>query len=581
MERNNWLLKKFWNVNFIIRNLILPLGILVFYCALYSWFSKVFLPAGVTPLFASRLLAYTGVLLVAILGLLSVLVLSKKAGQFTYTYAVKKTGLSDWFLLLLPLVPVVQYLVNNQEILSAVDILLIIAFFSLISCLVIVIFPLLTGDAEAARLSKFIGLAFIFTVTSMPLLSKSFHWYQRGSLKIQLLVLLGSFAITWLLSRLQIKWVLPAFIVVFFISNTITQFVQSHQSSPESTGSMDTNPLLLAVSGKTPTFTPNVYLLLYDAYVSNETLLAHGIDNSAQEEYLVNEGFTLYPHTYSIGSDTLGSMSTVLNASTDFYGNERRAVSGDGVVQRIFRSLGYKAFGVFPTDYMFRGIGSHYDYLLPVNVTPVSLQVFRAILLGEFRFDLGFSDQPYEKFLETKQNILQGILGSPVFVYSHTDVPSHSQNSGECLPNETELFSQRLDLANAEMRQDVDTVLAHDPQAIVIIAGDHGPYLTKNCYFLSGVYETSEITRLDIQDRFGSFLAIRWPAGEYKEYDRITVLQDMFPAIFATMFQDAGILDSEIEPIIPSTNAISGASVDNGIIIGGVNNGQPLFLSGK
>jgi phosphatidate phosphatase APP1 len=32
--------------------------------------------------------------------------------------------------------------------------------------------------------------------------------------------------------------------------------------------------------------------------------------------------------------------------------------------------------------------------------------------------------------------------------------------------------------ANQEMQVDVQTILQHHPDAIIILAGDHGPYLT-------------------------------------------------------------------------------------------------------
>jgi hypothetical protein len=132
------------------------------------------------------------------------------------------------------------------------------------------------------------------------------------------------------------------------------------------------------------------------------------------------------------------------------------------------------------------------------------------------------------------------------------------------------------------MRQDVETIIANDPEAIIIIAGDHGPYLTKNCSVTSGHYDISEISRLDIQDRYGTFLAIRWSTEDFKTYDDIAVLQDVFPAVFAYLYQDTAILQSKVDSTIPApVNAISGATVKNGIVYGGINDGEPLFLSGK
>jgi hypothetical protein len=271
----------------------------------------------------------------------------------------------------------------------------------------------------------------------------------------------------------------------------------------------------------------------------------------------------------------------VLNASTEYYGEERRGVSGDGTVQNILKYLGYKTYGIFPTDFMLLGIGSSYNFSFPESRVPPYIKLISAILIGEFRFDLGFTEQPHNQFVETKQSILESVYGNQVFIYTHSNFPGHSPFSGACPPEETDTYKDKLISANYEMQQDIQTITENDPEAIVILAGDHGPYLTKNCTSTLGVYDISEISRLDIQDRFGTFLAIKWPTEDFENYDDITVLQDLFPSIFAYLYRDTRILDSKIEPIILSINQISGASVNDGIIYGGINDGEPLFLSGK
>lgn len=361
----------------------------------------------------------------------------------------------------------------------------------------------------------------------------------------------------------------------------MTQYLSKVATPDASTLRMLENELLLAVEGRNPSVTPNIYLLVYDAYVSNETMLSHGIDNSTQEQYLSEQGFRLYPHAYSVGAKTVETMSRVLNASTRYYGNSRRAVSGDGTVQRIVKDIGYETYGVFPSDYMFLGIGSTYDYSVPKRSTPPSIHLISAILLGEFRFDLKFNSQPHNLYVEEKQSIFNNVSGNQVFIYMHSDLPSHSRISGVCEPNEADLYKERVLKANLEMQQDIQTITENDPEAIVIVAGDHGPYITKNCRSTGSNYDISEISRLDVQDRFGTFLAIRWPTIDFEEYDEITVLQDMFPAIFAYMYGDVNILESKVEPVTLNPSTVSGVSVDDGIIIGGINDGEPLFLSGE
>ena len=186
-----------------------------------------------------------------------------------------------------------------------------------------------------------------------------------------------------------------------------------------------------------------------------------------------------------------------------------------------------------------------------------------------------------DQYLKIKEDALLAIAGERSFVYSHSNYPSHSQNSGACLPDEKDLYKERLAVANVEMRQDIQTISEQDPQAIIIIAGDHGPYLTKNCVTLAEEYEQSEIDRLDLQDRYGTFLAIRWPTGDYMDYDEIKILQDIFPTVFSYLYQDPEFLKLKVEPITIRPGTVSDVIVDHGVIVGGIDDGEALFENGQ
>jgi hypothetical protein len=584
--KENPMLKKFFEVNFFISNLLVPMVVLALYCGSFAYFSSNFLLEGVNYFFVSRLEKYVLFMTAGMCLTFFIIFKLKKDDKFASKHFANKFYLGDLLLLLLPLTLVVQYIIYNQEILSSVEILYVLVFFVFFSGFYIFAVPAVLGSVISTRTLKILGLAFVFTILSMASLSNYFTWFGKGSLKTQLMFFGGTFLVTWLLYNLNKKEVLYLLITVNFVTNSSIQLLSHHTEADVPSHPVEENRLRSMVEGRIPATTPNIYLLVYDAYVPNETMLGYGIDNSLQEDYLSGQGFKLYPHTYSIGSATIPSMSRVLNASTDYYGDDRRGVSGDGIVQNIVRNLDYKTYGLFFSDYMFRGFGESYDYSIPKISTPPYIELSKSILIGEFRFnidDIGYTGQTRDKFVEAKQSVFKGISSGEnrVFIYMHTNLPSHTQNSGACLPNETDLFQERLKNANSEMRQDLKTIIENDPGAIVIVAGDHGPHLTKNCTGTSGVYDISEISRLDIQDRHATFLAIRWPTEDFAEYDNITVLQDLFPAVFAYLYKDPSILESKIDPVIPIPNLISGTSVRNGIIYGGINDGEPLFLSGK
>ncbi|MDR3165988.1 MAG: LTA synthase family protein, partial [Synergistaceae bacterium] len=166
------------------------------------------------------------------------------------------------------------------------------------------------------------------------------------------------------------------------------------------------------------------------------------------------------------------------------------------------------------------------------------LSLLRGILTGEFRFDLGgennySSDESFHEFLRGSAVTKEG----PWFTAVHYDHPGHSQESGALLPNETELFVERYVKALAEMGKDIEAILTAKPSAIIIIIGDHGPYLTGEGFQWIHLpnYSLDEITELMVRDRFGTLVSIRWPDPERaSKYDaNLLVNQDIFPVVFA------------------------------------------------
>ena len=520
-------------------------------------------------------------LLVSLLTLPALVIVLVKRSSLAHTLPPRPRRLtSSLWIALLPLVPVICYLLVNKDILSLLDVVVLLAACLGISFVLVVAIPALLSRYSPTRLLASVAGAFAFTIMNMASVSGLLHWLEKGNIKTQLFLFALALVITWLLLGLRNTKDLAFVVVAFLLGSAAIQLLT--ESYPATPAAYNESRLAELVAGRQPSRTPNIYLLVYDAYTPNETMLFYGIDNSDQEDFLVEQGFTLYPHTYSVGAATLSSMNRVLNVAVDADDwQSRTGVSGGGVIDELLRSLDYRVYGIFGYDYMFRGpLGSQYDYSIPRHSIPSYQLLLAGIWMGEFRFDIGFQTLDHEEYVQAKREVFAAPGEGPLFVYTHSAIPGHSQNSGVCLPNETELHAERLREANAEMRQDIAGIITNDPDAIIIVTGDHGPYLTKNCLILDE-YDPAEITRADIQDRFGAFLAVRWPADDYSEFDQITVLQDIFPAIFAWMYRDPALLEARIEPATLDTGVISTVVVKHGIISGGADDGQPLFLSGE
>ena len=569
----------------IWRHGLIPAAVLTLYFLIFSFSLPRLLPEydrTVSTVFVSRAGKFSFLLTAAaLLAFLAGLRLNR-GSTIRVRHHRDRLSPADLILVLVPLTPIVQYLITNQDILSPSGALLVLAAFAFFSLLLVIGMPLVLGGIGSGRTLMILGMTFAFLVNDLAALSARFRWFEAGSLKIQLVIFSAVFGAAWLLYRQPAGRKLAGlFAAVFFLSNGAVHLATQARGGTEMERGGRESRLAAAAGSRLPRSTPNIYLLVYDSYVVNETMLGYGIDNSAQEDRLRQLGFKIYPHTYTVGEYTIPSMSRVLEASAEYPGSRRRGVSGSGTVPQLLKRYGYETCGIFQSDRFFQKIGSGYDSSFPaVNDRATPRLLVKAILMGEFRFDVVFDRPSREQFVKRKLSTFAAVSPRPRFVYMHDYLPGHSQISGRCLPDETELFRERLAEANRQIDQDIAAIIRADPVSLIIVAGDHGPYLTKNCIGTGGDYDLSEIARLDIQDRFGTFLAIRWPDENYTDYDEITVLQDIFPAIFAYLFRDRDLLAAKIPPRTLSPETISGAEVRDGVIHGGINDGEPLFLTG-
>lgn len=533
-----------------------------------------YFPQGINKSFlilSKKILNIWFVLLIFLVALFPRFNIFKKKFQFReLEYQVK----SDFFLVLIPMSAITQYIISNQDILTINN-----SFKLFFVCLLASIFfvnalPTIFSMIIPRPFLVSLSLTFISLVFYMPVLALENSWHGVGSFKIQSLLFLALF-FTSLVLLIKSEKSLKIIATIFFISNTISNFT----SSVSQKNINFTNNPFVQQSKETPLkMKPDIYLLTFDGYVVNETMKKYGIDNSEQEKFLRELGFKVYPKTYSIAGATLSTMFRVLDASPQF--RMKGAVfAGNSRVHEFLRDQGYKLGGVHNSPSYWQNSKPNLNFYYPrlENNSSGYDILLNSILEGEFRFDAprSYSSITYDEFLKKKHHFIREVKG-PKFLYTHTG-PDHSQNSGKCLPNETDLFKKRLIKANEEMKKDLELILKTNPEALIIINGDHGPYLTGNCTWLK--MPSSKVTRLDLQDRYGTFLAIRWPKSLDGNDKKITVIQELFPNIFSELMGN----NTLIEKIkIPSTTVedfrTSEIGVKNGIIQGGVDKGKPLFL---
>ncbi len=493
-------------------------------------------------------------------------------------------NLSDCLLIFIPLTPIVQYALLNQQLLTSYEQLQFIAILAIILFTLIWLLPFLLEKFLPVCGLIPLGLALTVIFVSMPTFVAMSSWIIRPDLTLLAGGLLILFSLFHLLYMKQKKLLQVLAVIFCTISSSYTGYLVYFSVSTAANNPYLDRATNIDYSKFIPTTAmqkkPDVYLLTYDAYVEQSTMQQYGINNLAQEDFLLKNGFKIYPNMYSIAAHSDSTMSRMLEMNNKLIKSPYSSLAGNALVPAIFKQQGYKTYGVLYPSFLMDNIG--YDFAFPKIGKNYSLgltSLLEGLKEGEFRFTLINQPREYQQseWIEAKRKIFAEQTVHPKFMYTHTG-PGHSQNSGVCLPNETKLFEQRLIKANQEMQQDLETILASNRSAIIIINGDHGPYLTGDCLHLDNLTSTAEVNQLHLQDRVGAFLAIRWPDDSYQKYDDIRILQDTFEAVFKYLFDTQEVLHQRIPT---ATIALGGIlpehMVKEGKIMRGVDKGKMLF----
>ena len=442
-----------------------------------------------------------------------------------------------------------------------------------IACLVI-IFNFFISNRFLKFNLKFNLLTFLIFIVSVPSLSSIFGWSEQASLRVALPLFCLIIIITFLLLTYQ-KLLLKIFSIAFSLSILSSLFVTNlYKPSYKSN-----NRLEQIFYNKEMKNKPNIYLLTYDSYVSNEVMGLYGIDNSKQEKFLKEEGFTFYNKAYTISTQSVFSIGRMLDLQK---GNEHKAVAGKSFATKVLGKNGYKTFGIFRDRYFFNSQNNldYYDMSFP---KVQSTGILKALISGKFTWDINQIEGGYQYFLKKKSDVIMQKHKQPIFLYTHTG-PFHSPKNGSCNSKwEINEYKIRLDTANIEMKRDVRRIKISDPNAIIIVNGDHGPFMLNKCGKLNSLKLSKKVDRPFLKDNFSSFLAISWPKNYNNPFPEtnITILQDTFFEIFEYLFQSKEIYDYRLKPITDIKESgeliAGGVFVNNNKIIGGQFNDKNLF----
>ena len=501
--------------------------------------------------------------------------------DFKFKKKIELPELKDLLLLALPMAPVLDYAVLNSDYLDLFGLLYLFAITLGFTIFFSFIFPLVFSYFASFKTLMISGLALSFTIITMGKISDNpDNFFLDNQFATQFLYLIISFVAVYLLYIFNKKVAYVA-VIFFMISGIVVNFLNYSENSVKFIKE-DSDRLEKFLDNKNNEIIKkkNIYLMVYESYANLETLNHYGFDNSNHIKFLEKNGFKIYHGIYSNGGLSIESTSRILEINGELSKPGRHYTSGNAFGLNVLKANNYKTIGLFKSHYFFGSAPINWDEYYPEGNAAkyFGKNLINIIFEGEFRFDVFDDFYSYDKYLELKRKYLNSIKNPSLF-YTHNSYPGHSGNSGRCASNEKELYFEGMKKANVEMKNDIGNILKNDPDSIIVLLSDHGPYLTKNCRELRD-YDVSEIDKYDIQDRYGAFLSIYWPKSISDNKNDIVITQDIFPAILSNITSNPKLFDElkvKRKFFDNFENNTGGVNVFDGIITGGKDLGKPLF----
>ena len=324
---------------------------------------------------------------------------------------------------------------------------------------------------------------------------------------------------------------------------------------------------------------PNIYFILVDGYSSFAYMREQGIDISLLTKYLSSNGFRMYDDTYSNYQPTTSAMAAILNMEHHYYSlntnlvnfsevtkQSRVIIGGENNLAHILKRNGYSIQYIHQSNYLLLQ-GCSADSCFPQNDRWAGLW----IVLGKVFNEYLSKEKTIEEMRQQVRTLIDDVDNAPRFQYIHAiHLPGHVSRKALRLANcdenaEVKKYASRVAKAGNYLQVQINEIIGRDPGAVVVIAGDHGPLISRKCSFDSKINTLSEY-----RDRAGAIMAIRWSKNYDGRYDdRMVSGVNLFRYVLASLAENEASL---LETAVPDDVFIRAGKP----IFKVIDNGKPL-----
>ncbi|MDQ3103308.1 MAG: hypothetical protein M3Q53_05670 [Actinomycetota bacterium] len=340
------------------------------------------------------------------------------------------------------------------------------------------------------------------------------------------------------LSRHALAWSYAAVAGVLLLALPIVQYAHFKATTPAPDLSASADPVQIS---SPPEQLPDVYFFLLDGYGRADQLeRTVGFENAVFLDALGRRGFRIQDQATAAYPTTFLSLGATLSMDYPAEPGELEdhtpyfdAIGGDNEVVEVFHRLGYQF--AFATDYSSFECGEQVDLCIEPPDGEVEgvggereVAILGATPLATLLPALGIHFSPLRGYL-SPQDVVREVArrrsGEPLLAYAHLLTPHPPyrylegctlredldepgiDDWGEAAGEGGEQYRRAIECVNRSLLFAIDGIEAEDPNAIIVIQGDHGPK-----FGMDFQRPLSEWSQQQLDSRFAILNAQRLPA---------------------------------------------------------------------
>lgn len=270
----------------------------------------------------------------------------------------------------------------------------------------------------------------------------------------------------------------------------------------------------------------NVYIIVFDMYTGDSTLKYLNYDNKDFWNFLEKENFVLHKNFDSNYNRTILTLSSFLNMNyvEDIKHKTPKEAIKNAEMFKIAKLLDYKIFYRNPHTLVLNFKKNDFDYLTNDDTFKVE-SAFHFLLGNSFCYQTllknfynrFFADNPNNSFFEfvfqkkcKKFVFAHYMMPHYPYLYDEDGIPLEEKfdtDMGDYYVINKVNYIKYLKYTNLQAKKIIKKIKENDPNAIIVILGDHGPKITMYKEGEESAFKKTQPDKMFLFASFNTFIA--------------------------------------------------------------------------